>query len=542
MHNENPNGSFFDVRTLIAIVSVGVIWILWQGYMKSKYPQAFQRPAVTAPVENQETSSDGASTEIKEPPQQVLNRAKSDGLSDSVTKPEELFHYSDSVWEFDISSRGMGVTNVILKKYQDREDKPLKLAAIESGPLPFETELIGDHSVIDFSIQKVSDSEYVGVAKVGPLDIKKSIRINSANYTLDTTVTVNGAETQFSGLKVYVADMIQEYEKASFFLPSYEHQEFYVFHDGSNTRTIIPSDKSENIDESYENVNVASIGSQYFALALLDQSEIMPTVQLNLDQKLNKAVGTLSYRPVNRASQFKIQYTAFAGPKSLELLTSINENMTGIINFGWFHFIASQILKLMNLFYNLVGNYGVAIILLTLLVRFVLLPFNIMSYRSMKGMQKIQPAMKAIREKYKNDPARVNQEMIALMREHKVNPMGGCLPTLLQLPIFWALYQVLGQSIELYKAPFMLWIKDLSTKDPFYVLPILMGITMFVQMKTTPSTMDPAQQKVMMILPIVFSFFMITLPSGLTLYIFISALFSVAQQIYFTRDNVTKAA
>ena len=148
----------------------------------------------------------------------------------------------------------------------------------------------------------------------------------------------------------------------------------------------------------------------------------------------------------------------------------------------------------------------------------------------MKNMQKIQPLLTSVREKHKEDPTKMNQEVMALMKEHKVNPLGGCLPILLQLPIFIALYQVLGQSIEMYQAPFMWWIQDLSLKDPFFVLPVLMGVTMYLQQKFTPTTLDPTQAKIMMFMPVVFALFMVALPSGLTLYIFISTLFAVIQQ------------
>ena len=153
----------------------------------------------------------------------------------------------------------------------------------------------------------------------------------------------------------------------------------------------------------------------------------------------------------------------------------------------------------------------------------------------MSKMQAIQPTLKAVREKYKDDPVRMNQEVMGIMKQEKVNPAGGCLPMLLQFPIFIALYRVLSESIDLYKAPFGLWITDLSLKDPYYVLPILMGISMFLQQKITPSTMDPQQQKVMAFMPIVFSLLMISLPSGLTLYIFVSTIFGVIQQQLFMK-------
>ena len=157
-------------------------------------------------------------------------------------------------------------------------------------------------------------------------------------------------------------------------------------------------------------------------------------------------------------------------------------------------------------------------------------------------MQQIQPEIQRLKEIYKDNTQALNQEMMKLMRDNKVNPMGGCLPIVLQLPIFWALYQVLQNSIELYRSPFLGWIHDLSLKDPYYVLPVLMGISMFIQQKMTPSTMDPAQAKVMLIMPIFFAVLMMSLPSGLTLYIFVSTLFGILQQVFMMKDKQSNKA
>jgi YidC/Oxa1 family membrane protein insertase len=161
----------------------------------------------------------------------------------------------------------------------------------------------------------------------------------------------------------------------------------------------------------------------------------------------------------------------------------------------------------------------------------------------MKAMQRVQPEMNRIKEKYKDKSADqkliMNQEIMQLMKQNNASPLGGCLPTLLQLPVFFALYQVLGQSIELYRAPFIFWIHDLSVRDPFFVLPVLMGATMFAQQRLTPTAMDPQQAKILMWMPVIFSLFMISLPSGLTLYIFVSTLFAIIQQYFFMRDKST---
>ena len=226
----------------------------------------------------------------------------------------------------------------------------------------------------------------------------------------------------------------------------------------------------------------------------------------------------------------------------INLLADVHPELAQVINFGWLSVIAKPLLYTMKWFFQQVPNWGVAIILLTLLVRLFVLPFNLMSYKSMKGMQKIQPLMTAVREKYKNDPVKMNQEVMALMKENKANPFGGCLPMLLQIPIFFALYRVIGSSIELYGSPFMFWIQDLSAHDKFFVLPILMGITMFAQQKLTPTNMDPMQAKILMYMPLIFTVFMVNLPSGLTLYMFVSALFGVIQQYFMVRNKPAATA
>jgi YidC/Oxa1 family membrane protein insertase len=186
----------------------------------------------------------------------------------------------------------------------------------------------------------------------------------------------------------------------------------------------------------------------------------------------------------------------------------------------------------MKFLHGIFGNWGVAIIALTIVMRLLMLPFNIMSFKSARAMQKIQPQLSAIREKYKGDPMAVNRETMALMKEHNANPLSSCLPMLIQIPIFFALWKTIGSSIEIYQQPFFGWINDLSSYDHFFVLPILMGITMFFQQKLTPTTMDPVQAKILNFMPLLFSIFMISLPSGLTLYNFISALFGVVQQYF----------
>ena len=186
----------------------------------------------------------------------------------------------------------------------------------------------------------------------------------------------------------------------------------------------------------------------------------------------------------------------------------------------------------LKFFYKYLGNYGWTIILLTIITRIPFIPLMHKSQQSMKKMQAIQPMMASIKEQFKKDPQKMQKEMTALYKKHKVNPVGGCLPMLLQIPVFIALYNVLSKAIELRGAPFIFWIHDLSMKDPYYILPVVMGASMVIQQKMTPSTMDPAQAKIMMIMPIVFTFMFLSFPSGLVIYWFVNNILGIAQQLY----------
>jgi len=367
------------------------------------------------------------------------------------------------------------------------------------------------------------------------MKVVKTLHMDPEHYTIDTTVDVTNLVPGFTGLVTNFTEKLEP-QSGGMFRSRYEHQEFFVNHEGTTSRTTVDPAKSSS--ETYSNVLVASFGSQYFATALLDQSQVSPKFeQAVLAGASPLGTGSLRYDRLNAADNFSIKYTAFVGPKSFDLLRSVNPSLTDVINFGFFTTIAKGIFWVMKWIHSVVSNWGFAIVVLTLLVRLVVLPVNIMSYKQMKTMSKVQPQIKALRERYKNDNQRLNQEMMALMKENKANPLGGCLPMFLQIPIFFALYQVIGYSIELYKQPFVFWVQDLSAKDPYYILPALMGVMMFLQQKITPNTMDPAQQKLMMFMPVIFTFFVFSLPSGLTLYIFVSSAFGILQQIYFTKDK-----
>ncbi|HBI14295.1 MAG TPA: membrane protein insertase YidC [Desulfobulbaceae bacterium] len=287
----------------------------------------------------------------------------------------------------------------------------------------------------------------------------------------------------------------------------------------------------------------------YFICAILPETAGNRTVTLSAQDETVRTVLSDEAAVLDPAAAREFNYSVYFGPKKLTLLKQVDQDLSKAINFGWFDVLAKPMLWLLNFFYDFIGNYGIAIILLTVVIKGVFWPITQKGMKSMKNMQKLQPKVAKLKEKYKGDPQKMNQEMMALYKTYKVNPLGGCLPLLLQIPFFFALYKVLLMSIELRHAPFMLWINDLAAPDrlwvgfdiPFLhgipVLTLLMGASMYLQQKMTPTTADPTQAKIMQMLPIIFTFMFLNFASGLVLYWFVNNLLSILQQQLINRQT-----
>jgi YidC/Oxa1 family membrane protein insertase len=248
---------------------------------------------------------------------------------------------------------------------------------------------------------------------------------------------------------------------------------------------------------------------------------------------------------VKGSSNLKIN--GYIGAKEYDILKAIDPRLTQIIEYGFFTFISKPLFVFLKYIYSIVGNWGWAIIIITLIIRLILYPLTYKGMVSMNKLKALSPKIKEIQQQHKGDPQKMNAKMMELYKKHGANPMGGCLPMLMQIPVFFAIYRVLLNSIELKHAPWIGWIQDLSVMDPYYVLPILMGASMFWQQRITPTNFtDPMQEKIMKFLPVIFTFFFVTFPAGLTLYWFVNNLFSVAQQYYvnsiFAKQEKEKAA
>ncbi len=231
----------------------------------------------------------------------------------------------------------------------------------------------------------------------------------------------------------------------------------------------------------------------------------------------------------------------YVGPKDQSVLEELADNLDLTVDYGILSVIAKPLFWVLSWFHSLFGNWGWAILMVTLIIKLIFYPLSAASYRSMANMRKFAPKMQQLKERYGDDRQRMSQAMMELYKKEKINPLGGCLPMVVQIPVFIALYWVLLESVELRQAPFIFWIQDLSIKDPFYVLPLLMGVSMFIQQKLNPPPPDPVQAKVMMALPIIFTLFFAFFPAGLVLYWLANSVLSVAQQWYITA-KIEKAA
>lgn len=286
----------------------------------------------------------------------------------------------------------------------------------------------------------------------------------------------------------------------------------------------------------------AGIQSNYFLLAVTPDEEqtqgdgagFLAKMDDNVYRvALERKLGNLAPN-----SETLVNANYYLGPKSEDAMADTPNQLSEAISYGWFDIIAKPLLVALNVFYKYVGNYGVAIILLTIVIKILFWPLSNKSYKSMNQMKKLQPMMAKIREKYKDDKQKMQQEMMNLYKTYKVNPAGGCLPMVLQIPVFIGLYQALLNSIQLRHAPFIshvpftdiIWLADLSAKDPFYITPLVMGGTMFLQQKMTPQPGDPTQAKIMMFMPLIFTFIFLNFPAGLVIYWLTNNIISIAQQ------------
>ena len=508
---------FLDSKTVTAIIFLVISWLGWDYYMKQKYP----------PVPTEKTTPVLLDKENQNP-----EKSLSDFKAVQKSHKEKTLEFKGENMEILFSSRGLGIKRLRLKQYYDRQKKPIVFNHPEQ-PLFSSFFFESAEDFVPFQIKRQGDL-FIGVFSSPQGTIKKTIQIDDKQFVLRSKTEIQPKGKKFKGLSLSFSHPIPKEEKKSFlkmFL-IYGQDVFkaFVSYEGNHSERLTAKDFEGK--PSYLNVDVAALGGKYFGKAFINSSSFFPSVTFRKTQA--QAQARVDYQFLHSKAQ-SLEYKIFLGPKSLKNLQTQGGEIKKWLDFGFFGWLARPILLFLNWLYLWCHNWGLAIVLLTFFIRLCLLPINIKSYKSMKIMQKIQPQIKEMKETYKSDPKKMNLEVMALMKKHKANPLGGCLPLFIQFPVFFALYRVLGESIELYQSPFVFWIKDLSLKDPYYVLPVLGGLVLFIQQKITPMNLPKEQARLLTAMPLLFSVFMLNLPSGLTLYIFVSGLFGLVQQFFFVK-------
>ncbi|MCE5311752.1 MAG: membrane protein insertase YidC [Nitrospiraceae bacterium] len=500
-----------DNRTLAAVIISVAVLIGYQYFFVKPAPP--QQPVQTkqAPAEVKETK---AAVEAKKP------AAPAKAAVPEITGTEKEIVVENSLYKAVFTSRGATLKQIEIKGHKDSSGKPIVLKADSAYPPFVITTADGRQMLVNYQIEggnvtlnaSAKEGSVVFKYSTGSYFINRTYTFREGTYAFDLKDEVQG----ISGYSVSLGRDFGIFEKSDS-----DHTGPVVLKDADRLEFNIKDLQQPKIFK--EGLKWIAQEDKYFFSAIVPKNKIE---EARVEVKDSVPMAAL------RMNSGTNSYLLYAGPKERDTLKDLGVGLEHIVDFGFFSILALPLFWLLKQLYMLVHNYGIAIIILTILTRIPFIPLINKSQKSMKKLQDVQPLMAEIREKYKKDPQRMQKELMELYKRHKVNPMGGCLPMLIQIPVFFALFKVLGISIELRHAPFMLWVNDLSVKDPYFVLPILMGITMFIQQKMTPSTMDPTQQKMMLFMPIVFTFLFFTFPSGLVLYWLVSNILSIIQQYF----------
>ncbi|OPY75108.1 MAG: Membrane protein insertase YidC [Syntrophorhabdus sp. PtaU1.Bin153] len=516
-----------EKRTMIALGLTIVLLFVFQMYFTPK-----QQPAQNAPAKKVDET--GAVQTKPTAPAQAENK-----------KPTLRVLAETPLLRVTFSDLGGGIESVKLQRYREtvKKDSTEKELVEDIKPYTYLPRIskIENGQTIDDGTYFKPDKTAVTVRDqpetlifAGSLTDGKRIRkiytLYPDRYTIDMRVEVEATDKDTALM--------------DFAVISGKNQNTYVFkgpftYNGKEFQQIEKLKKDIQVDRNYK---YAGLDDGFFAFIWIpgDESKFPLTI-----------TKTETDVPILRSTIDKgmLSGRLYFGPKQTDALKALNVNAQKIIDFGWFDIIAKPLILGMNLSNKVTHNYGIDIILLTILIKIIFYPLTAKSYKSMKEMQKMQPIIVKLKEKYKDDRQKLNQEMMELYKQKGVNPMGGCLPMIIQIPVFFALYKALSGAIELRHAPFMFWINDLSAPEDLYtmtvagfalpmrLLPLVMGITQVIQQKMTPTSVDPLQEKMMLIMPIFFTFLFWGFPSGLVLYWLVNNVISIAQQYYINKKT-----
>jgi YidC/Oxa1 family membrane protein insertase len=547
-----------EKRVILAIaLSALVFWVF--SYYQQKYMIGKNAPQQVTQTSSRPEPEPKQQNSLKEKEAEAAEQDTPATLEADDTKASaQTIEIAGNLYRAVLDNRGAVLTSWQLKDYRSSQNSVFEMiAGSRSGEaraypasIIFEdaaTAALANNQFYRVSIEGGSGHgplappvTVVMTLQRGDLKIEKRFLFKKENYIVDLSMTCEKAGKALEGRFFLGEDLGPEQEH---FVSSSKLETVY-YSGGKARRESAPKDEKE-IKKIEGDVRWVGLDMHYFSIIAIP-NRTLP--YFDIQKHSIKAAG-LDGKEVNRdlirttiPVNGSLKYQIYLGPKTQANLKSVpSADLSDVIDYGMFTVLVIPLLASLRWIHQYVNNYGFAIILLTLILSLLLFPFRLKQMLSMKKMQVVQPKMKAIQEKYKRynktDPKRaeMNQEIMALYKEHGVNPLGGCIPLILQFPLLIAFYSLLAYSIELRQAPFLGWIQDLSLKDPYYILPIIMGISMFVSQKITPTApgTDPTQAKMMMIMPVVFTFMFFNYSSGLNLYFLCSNVFGIVLQKVF---------
>lgn len=495
-----------DRKTLVAIGLSLLVFMGWQKYMLSKYPQPAGAP-VTTQMETTASVSTAPATsqqsEVATQPRQTASVTVKNGhvVLTNHSKLLEGWTYSAGSQEISLESLTGAESQIDLAL--DHPDYA-RLGALSGN------------------LESRSETEYRWVADSEAARVVREVKFDRENGYADITYTAEFKKSLPRHAFVSVGVSQKQPKNAG-----EERDRKLIYFAGKKHESLAASEPVKLTDILLP-VEWVGVEDRYFMFGLVDRGGIAK----GLLQPLATAQNRISLVYPVQSSTVVIPVRIYFGPKSVDLLKQVHPSLSAAVDFGMLTSIAFPILHFMKFLYSFMGNYGLAIILLTIVLKLALYPLTYKSMKSMKKMSELQPQLQKLRDRYADDKEALNREMLSLMRTQGYNPVAGCLPMLVQMPIFFALYRVLYNSFELYRAPFGLWIHDLSAKDPWFITPVLLTGVMYFQQKLTPATAtDPAQQKMLQMMPLIFGVFMLFTPSGLAIYMLTNAVVSIIQQL-----------
>ena len=550
-----------QIRTVLIIALCVVSFLLWDAWQRDYGPKP------SPPVSPEQPVSDAEPRDPASPGVDVPQAPQADGVAAAAapsTKAEvdgtgqgRKIKVVTDVLAVEIDPRGGTIASVDLRSYpvsNDRPDDPFRLLEdvdparyfVAQSGLTGARSTPNHHARFEYDTDRYELTEGEDFVEV-PLRwrsddgvvVTRTYRFTRARYVVEVRAEVSnrGAEAWRGAL--YGQLQRGEPESSGGLFRTYTYTGGILSGPEKPYEKVDFSDMaSQDIDREVPGGWVAMI-QHYFAAAWVPDAEETNhyySKSLPNGRYVLGVVGPTRTAPPGGATDFSL--TFYVGPKIQERMQEVAPHLERTVDYGWLWLIAEPLFWLLSWIHGFVGNWGWAIILLTVLIKLAFFQLSAASYKSMARMRKLQPRITALRERYAADKQRMNQAMMELYREEKINPLGGCLPILVQIPVFIALYWVLLESVELRQASFIGWLDDLSLHDPYFVLPILMGVTMLIQQKLNPTPPDPMQAKIMMALPFVFTFFFLFFPSGLVLYWFVNNVLSIIQQWVITKKIV----